>query len=82
MARGGLDEVPLFRKYTNVARCDITEDVGGVGKHTQGLCHTHYGFRMSRSLGTSTSASERQRRSRIRDGMGFAECLACLLRGY
>jgi len=29
VARGGLDEVPLFRRYGNVARCDITEDVGG-----------------------------------------------------
>jgi len=29
VASGGLD-VPLFRRYGNVARCDITEDVGWV----------------------------------------------------
>jgi len=51
VARGGLDEVPLFRRNGNVARCDITENVGGGVR----LCHTHYGFRMSLSLGTSTS---------------------------
>jgi len=28
VASEGLDEVLLFRKYGNVARCDITEDVG------------------------------------------------------
>jgi len=47
VAHGALDEV---RKYGNVARCDITEDVGLGSGHIQGLCYTHYGFRTSRIL--------------------------------
>ena len=27
VVRGALDKVPLFWRYANVARCDITEDV-------------------------------------------------------
>ena len=60
VARGGLDEVPPFRRYANVAHCDIIEEVVWGCKHVQGHCHTHYGFRMSRSLKTSTSTSECQ----------------------
>jgi len=83
VAHGRLDDVPLFRKYANVARCKITEDVGLGSEHIQGLCHTHYDFRMGLSLGTSGSTSVCQRRSRTRDDMGFAgRRLPCLpLRG-
>ena len=33
MARGALDEFPLFRRCANIARCDITEDAELGYKH-------------------------------------------------
>lgn len=43
VARGALDEFSLFRRYANVACCDITEDVELGCKHIQGSRRTHYG---------------------------------------
>jgi len=42
VTRGTLDDVPLFRRYSNVACCDIPEDVVLECKHTQGAYRTHY----------------------------------------
>jgi len=44
MARGALDEFPLFRRCANIACCDITEDVELGCKHRDPVgCRTHCG---------------------------------------
>ena len=47
VARGGLDEVPLFRRHKNIARCDITEDA-----------HWDWGVSTSRDSVTRTTVFE------------------------
>jgi len=44
VTRGTLDDVPLFRRYSNVARCDIAKDVELGCKHIQGAYRMLYGL--------------------------------------
>ena len=45
MARGALDEFPLFQRCANIARCDITEGVELGCKYRDAVgCRTHCGL--------------------------------------
>jgi len=86
MARGALDEFPLFWRCANIVRWDITEDVELGCKHRDPVgCRTHcsisegadpYKPQVACLSASSNGELAMARVSQVED------CLAYLLRGY